>query len=285
MRAEITGCRLALTMLFNTQTNLDKARELINSDDEKQLYYACLELRYALEKIAYHKLRLRLDKITIEEIAAWQPRRALDRLMELVDENLDQDSILRMGPEEEFGVAPPVDKFVTVGQTKGINPKEIGKHWQKLGSHLHISMPNSKHEQPEKPSSDNLKTYLKEVVNYIEKLCSSNFDAHFSQNVTTKCSKCEQSIIRNAKLLNEGDIVQCQNNECPASYIVHKEKDEFIFEPFFMSLDCNKCGEKTYYHANIFLKIPYTSDFLTKCHNCQSIHKVRWSLEYALLEQ
>lgn len=264
--------------------NLEKAKTLIESNDPEQFYYACLELRYALEKIAYEKLRLRLDKITIDEIAAWQPRRALDRLMDLVDKHLDQDSVLLMGKEHEYGVSPPADEFVSLGRTKGINPKEMGKNWQKLGSYLHIKMPKNKSHHPEKSSSEKLKSYLEDVIKYIDELSNTNIDAHFSPNVTFQCSRCEQTIVRNINLLKDGDVIQCQNNECIASYIVHKEENEYKFEEFLIPLECKKCGKETLYHANDLLKIPYTNDFITKCRECSAQHKVRWNLEYALMK-
>ena len=66
-------------MVYQTEPHTERAREHLESDDYNRLIYACLELRFALERIAYQKLPLRLDKITIEEIRAWQPRRAMDR--------------------------------------------------------------------------------------------------------------------------------------------------------------------------------------------------------------
>ena len=64
-------------MVFQTEPHIERAHEHIDSGNSDRLAYACLELRYALERIAYQKLQLRLDKITIEEIGAWQPRRAI----------------------------------------------------------------------------------------------------------------------------------------------------------------------------------------------------------------
>lgn len=267
-------------MVFNINKNINTAKSLIEKNDTDQLYYACLELRYALEKITYQKLKQRLDKITIEEISSWQPKRALDRLMELVDEHLGQDTTLSMAREDQYGVAPDAAKFFHVGTTKGIDPKKIGKHWQKLGSFLHIKMPQTKSDHPEKPDATTLKEYLGEVIDYIEKLTSTSFDSFFSMNVTVKCSRCEQSIVRNSKLLKEGDIVQCQNPQCPASYIVHKKEEDFIFEPYLFTLECDKCGQKADYEANAFLKMSYRDSYRAKCNGCGAEHNVRWSLEH-----
>lgn len=98
-------------MVFQTEPHIQRARAHIASGEKDRLAYACLELRYALERIAYQKLQLRLDKITVEEIGAWQPRRAMDRLMELVDEHLTKDSTLSVAPESEPG-KPATEGFV-----------------------------------------------------------------------------------------------------------------------------------------------------------------------------
>lgn len=272
-------------MVFNTGDNLTIAKELISSDKEHELYYACLELRYALEKVVYQKLKLRLEKITIEEIAAWQPKKALDRLMELVDEHLKQDTSLSMAREKELGVVADDAVFMHVGTTKGVDPKQIGKHWQKLGSYLHIKMPLSNSDHPEKPSSSHLKTYLEEVVKYVEELTSTNFDAYFSQNVTFKCGKCSKSIVRNRVLLKTGDIVQCQTPECVASYKTEFKNDDILFEPYLFNLECTNCRKEVSFEANAFLKMPYTSSRIAQCHGCDHKFYVRWQLEYASVKQ
>jgi len=132
-------------MVFQVEPHLGRARELLESRESKHLRYACLELRCALERIAYQKLKLRLDRVSIDEIARWQPKQAMERLMELVDEHLDKDATFRMAPEDSNGTAKD-DAFTTMGTVAGIKPRDIGKHWQKLGSYLHARMPKTKNE-------------------------------------------------------------------------------------------------------------------------------------------
>lgn len=268
-------------MVFHTGPHLQRAREHIDSADADRLVYACLELRYALERIAYQKLQLRLDKVTIEEIGAWQPRRAMDRLMELVDEHLTKDSILSMAPEKEYG-KEATEGFVTVGQNKGVSPRELGKHWQKLGSHLHVQMPKKKGEHAPKPDEATLHKYLDEVIKYVEELTSTGFDSHFSMTVRFQCGKCEQSIVRNSGLLKEEDVVQCQNPQCNASYITRVKNEQFTFEPYLITLDCKKCGESARIEANAFLQMKTNEGKTFVCDKCGTRHLVRWLLKYGL---
>jgi DNA replicative helicase MCM subunit Mcm2 (Cdc46/Mcm family) len=241
-------------LVFEIEPHIQRARAHIDSGDTDRVFYACLELRYALERIAYQKLQLRLDKIRIEEIGAWQPRRAMDRLMELVDEHLTKDSTLSVAPESEPGT-PATDGFVTVGQTKGVSPRKIGKYWQKLGSFLHIQMPKKKGQISSNPDVAALRTHLEEVIEYVEEVTSTGFDAYFSQNVTFTCGKCDRRIVRNSELLKEQDVIHCQNPECTASYITHIKGGEFTFKPYELPFECKSCHETTWIEANPFLQM------------------------------
>ena len=54
-----------VTMVYATEGHVQRADEHIECGDVDRLRYACLELRLALERIAYQKLQLRLDDIAI----------------------------------------------------------------------------------------------------------------------------------------------------------------------------------------------------------------------------
>ena len=44
-----------MRMISGTEPHIERARKHLENEDPHQLRYACLELRYALELIAYHK--------------------------------------------------------------------------------------------------------------------------------------------------------------------------------------------------------------------------------------
>src|SRR4029434_6528478 len=126
-----------------------------------------------------------------------------------VDEHLAGDSVVRIAPDNNTGWPSDVE-FTTLGTTKGIKPKDLATHWQKLSSFLHAQMPKKKGDHPKGPDPQALRAYLREVINYIEQITSTRFDAHFSNVVTFPCGACNQSIVRNSDLLKPGDIVRCQ---------------------------------------------------------------------------
>lgn len=269
-------------MVFRTDNHIDRAKALIEKGDISSLRYASLELRLALERIAYQKLQLRLSDIGIDDIAGWQPKRVMDALMELVDPDLDQDFALSMG-EREGGGDPQTDIFTPLGSNKGINPKDLGKHWQKLGYFLHMSMPKKKGEHPLDPLPAKLKPVLEKAIAYIEDVTSTRFDSHFSEKRTFTCGACKQLIVRNAKLLKDGNVIQCQNPSCDASFIAHEEGDRFYVESYLITMPCKGCQQDMNFDANRLLKMPYDQAFVARCGKCKARHQVRWMPQYGLL--
>lgn len=268
-------------MVFRTEPHIERAKALIEKGDVTSLRYACLELRLALERIAYQKLQLRLSDIGLADIAGWQPKRVMDTLMELVDPDLDSDFTLSMG-QREGGGDPETDTFTPLGTNKGINPRDMGKHWQRLGHFLHMSMPKKKGDHPQDPQPAMLIPILEKTVSYIEDATSTKFDSHFSTKVNFTCGTCKQLIVRNAMLLKEGDVVQCQNTACDLSYIAHKDEERFSFEPYLFRLQCKSCDEEMSFDANRVLKMSHDRRFVVRC-QCGARHQVQWTPQYDLL--
>lgn len=268
-------------MVFRIEPYIERVREHLESEAPHRLRYACLELRYALERIAYHKLRNRLDKVSPEEISAWQPNRVMKILMELVDEHIDRDYTLQIAEEIKPGVVSEKG-FSTLGKVKGISPRKFGGHWHKIGYYLHVQKPKEKGDMPVEPDAEELKPYLEEVLRYVEEINETGFDAHFSLNATLKCCECKQKIVRNLKLLENGTVVQCQNPNCDASYIIRIKNDETCYDPYQIPLDCKNCNETMYFEANIFLKMKHDEYILVSCDKCDARHVVDWNLRHVL---
>lgn len=265
-------------MVFGTDPHLERARRFLDSGDRDDLRSACLELRFALERVAYQKLQLRLDKISFREIGAWQPRRVMDRLMDLVDNRLTRDSELRIASDDS-DAKDTEREFLTLGVNKGVNPKNLGKYWHKLGSYLHVSVPKKKGERPQEPDELELREFLDSVFQYVENITNTQFDVHFSQNVTFSCKKCGQSIVRNSEILNEGDVVQCQNDNCNASYIAHETDGNFTFERYQLYFECKNCDERTYIEANALLKLERNTKTRVPCASCGAKYDAEWTIQ------
>lgn len=171
--------------------------------------------------------------------------------------------------------------FQPVGTNKGVNPKDLGKHWQKLGSNLHVSMPKRKGEHPKGPDPVALRVFIQEVIGYVENITSTGFDSHFSVKVSFACGACKQTVVRNSQVLKDGEIVQCQNPACDASYRVHKQGDQFTFETHTLDIPCNNCKGTVHIAANKLLKLDYWERVAVLC-GCGTRHVVVWRLYHAL---
>ena len=265
-------------MVFRVEPHLERVNALIQSGSHPELRYACLELRLAIERIAYKKLSLRLGGVSSDEIRAWQPKRVIETLMELVDPHIGADFVLSVG-RRPGGGDPKSDSFQPVGRTEGISPKQIGKYWHKLGSFLHMEKPSVKGQEPTEPDAEKLKRFVEEVLSYVAKLSATRFDAHFSENASLHCPACPELTIRNRQLLQDNDIVQCQNTQCDESFVTHVSGDEFSFKRHTIDLTCPACGEINVFAANKFLSLPRGHSEFVTC-DCGERQVVLWQLCY-----
>jgi len=143
-----------------------------------------------------------------------------------------------------------------------------------------MSVPAKKGDHPKEPDTAKLSAFIAEVIAYVDDMTSTAFDMHFSEKVTFTCGACRQTIVRNSRLLKDGDIVQCQNSACDASYEARKDGEQFLFKPYLISLECKSCGEPIDTAANRLLSIPY-DQARTVCYKCGARHRVVWGLQYA----
>jgi hypothetical protein len=111
---------------------------------------------------------------------------------------------------------------------------------------------------------------------------SHTLSAASINRVTFECGTCHQTIVRNARLLKEGEIVQCQNTACVASYKAYTESDDrYRFEPHLIKIPCKQCNGTMHVPANMLLKLPYWESATVLC-ECGTRHVVRWQLAHAL---
>ncbi len=265
-------------MVFQTDANLERAKALTTAGDEASLQYAALELRIALEKIAYSKLQMRLSGVPHDELRKWQPKRVIDMLMQLVDPEIDRDISLRISPEDAEG-RPTT--WHHLGNTKGVSPRNIGAYWQKLGALLHARMPKTKEDDiPPFSVSPSSAQFLSDVADYIADTTASQFDAHFSNDVNFECIKCAGPIARNIKTLRQDEIVTCANPSCGFMYRTIREKDEFTFHPIQYKLECANCERTLYIDGNRVLGLDYHERLNTQC-ECGSEYTVGWKVHYS----
>lgn len=92
-----------MTMEFNKENCLNRARKLLENEDDTILRYVCLELRFCIESITYEKLKTYIKRLPFSIIEKWQPPQAIKALREL-EPLADEDFELFIFPESSSGV-------------------------------------------------------------------------------------------------------------------------------------------------------------------------------------
>lgn len=266
-------------MAFNVRHHIKRAKEHLESGEDYRIFYACLDMRYALEEIAYQKLRTRIKYISDKELKGWQLSRVMNMLENLLDKHIGRDGTFSIAEQKDPNVLPETG-WKHLGDNKGVSPKYISKHWHTIGSFLHIK----------KPTRNEVRTYhnvieirekLDEIIKYVENITSTGFDGYMCNTITIECNLCEQRIIRNADLLEEENIVQCQKPDCVASYIVTRQEDGSFEHKLNTITTICKCGKKVSYDANVLLDMDKTQQNLYKCEKCGTKIISMWKLYYS----
>jgi ribosomal protein S27AE len=224
-------------MNMEKRSCLERARIQLADGKSESLRYACLELRYCIESIAYEKLRLYAKQIPAAVLDVWQPRRVIDMLEEY-DPLANKNYTLRIRSEIPDGGR---DKLVFSGEHRTLSPIILKKHYNKLGNYLHVPTPAQ--AKKEKASSDaELRKYLEELVSLIEPICNNILDANIAEVVNFECQQCGQPIFRNKASVVKNSFVTCLAECCQAQHEAYEADGKYFIrlrQAEFLCPDCN----------------------------------------------
>jgi hypothetical protein len=144
--------------------------------------------------------------------ANWQPKKVMAVLLEL-DPNADKDSVLAVGIEEEFGVSKDIQ---ALGCEKVLGMAELRKHYDALGSYLHVSTLKQSISGAH-PDAVKLRSRCAEIVKFVEAVLASTFyNITLGQFAVVDCQECGRKL---RKRIPPGQpTVKIECFECPASY-------------------------------------------------------------------
>ena len=257
-------------MNFNTQAILKRVRGLIQQDTEESLRYACLELRFCIERIVYDKIYTYRKRIPEELFDVWQPKKVLKLLLEFEP---DSEREYHIGIQVTKDETLPPGKPIRIPH-KAITFNHINKHYDKLGNFLHVPTIRQRQQQKEIPH-EKLRVYLSEVLEMLEGVSGEMLNANFAVVVNFKCSECHTLIIRNRDGLKHDGCVVCP--ECKAQYIWKKLEDD-IWETELRTVRfiCSACHTENFleYHR---LK-PDMRVVCVKCHRKFLLNHYRWAI-------
>lgn len=221
---------------------LRRAEDELASSDNQRLKYAALELREAMESLTYDRAEAYKDDYPPEQFETWQPRRVMALLLE-IDPNADKDSAIAFGLEPSLGETPEV--MHSLGSEKVLNMKSLKKHYDALGSYLHV--PTLKQQQMSaKVDFAGMRARCETIAAFIKDvLASPVFNSTFGNFATLDCMKCGKPIKKRYPEGKAEIIAKCFN--CNAGYRVRAiDSGQCEWKPDVVELTCanKECGAK-----------------------------------------
>jgi hypothetical protein len=224
---------------YLAKQRLAKATELLKTDGEDDLIYACLELRKCIEAMSYELLTGYLSEVPLKAFETWQPDKVMKELLR-VDAEADHSSRIRMRREGQDG--EPNGKWMDLGEDRRLKAQRATKAYHQLGNFLHVPTIRQTREgtpfdaKVARERAEAIRAELEHVLD------TSIWNANFSVSVTISCTECEAPIKRRSSILDNGEMVEC--GSCGQLFDVeHKPDDTFFFVPVSYSWNCEVCNE------------------------------------------
>ncbi len=188
--------------------------ELASNDDER-LKYAALELRIAMESLAYERVLSYRSELPADKLKLWQPRKIMEVLLEL-DPTADKTSSLAIARQSSPGV--PAEPFRSMGTDRVVSNKEIKKYYDKLGSYLHAPTVMQA-EAGSTTHPDRIRERCRQIADIIgDALSSPVFNVNLRSSATMPCGRCGEQIVRR---LPPGEVeVDAACPKCDAGYTI-----------------------------------------------------------------
>jgi DNA-directed RNA polymerase subunit RPC12/RpoP len=245
---------------------LKRAKSLLASGDDAALRYACLELRYCMERITYDKLRAYAARLPPEVLARWQPPQAVEALVEL-EEDADQDYNLAVALESSPGV--PSGPFTMVGHHRALKVSWLKSAYHALGSVLHVPhATDGRSRKLDNPAA--LRTRVTKIIEYLEPVVASTLTATLAKTVEFRCGLCRRQVVANAKAARKRGWVVCLYPDCQAQHEVKEdEKNDLWFTVNDTSFTCTGCKTEMVFPER---RIALGREFV--CPNCGLKHQV-----------
>lgn len=217
-----------------SREHLKAASEQLETGSDSALKYAALELRMAMEAITYDRALAFKEEFPTEEYDTWQPKKVMAVLLE-IDPMTDKDSTIAFGLEEEYGV--PAKQMTSLGTETVLNMGVLKKHYDALGSFLHIQTIKST-KAGKTVDHKKLRKRCEEIWAYLDKVLSSPiFNSTLGVFSSRECAECGKKI---RKRIPQGEnTIQVECSNCIASYRVSDSGAyQSVWEPLQQEIEC-----------------------------------------------
>lgn len=194
---------------------LKRAQDEMASGDDQRIKYAALELREAMESLTYDRALAYKDEFPPQEYETWQPKKVMAVLLD-IDPLADKDSSLAFGIEPSPGEKPEV--MHSLGSEKVLSMKTLKKHYDALGSFLHVQSLKQRRAGV-KLDYPAMRKRCENIVDFLgEVLRSPVWNSTIGTFATLDCENCGKPI---RKRFPPGqDQVKAKCHECGVTYAV-----------------------------------------------------------------
>ncbi len=221
---------------------LKRAEHELGTLDDERLKYAALELRMAMEALTYDRAQVYNQEFPPSEYETWQPRKVMTVLLD-IDPTADSDATYAIGLEKEYGVRS--ERMDSLGTEIILNMETIRKHYDALGSYLHV--PTLKQVRCSKPHDfSKIRRRCEEVASSVRQVLSSPvFNVTLGSFASLPCMECGKPMRKRMPYAKKEVSAQCY--DCGASYlIINKGNREVEWMPQQHEIPCanSSCNHK-----------------------------------------
>jgi len=224
----------------DARKHLERFEHEFRSGDKARLKYSALELRMAMEALTYDRALLYMDEFPASEYKTWQPRRVMSVLLE-IEPLADKDCSVAISVQETYGT--PASIMSPLGSEKVFNMATLRKHYDALGSYLHVQTMKQAIEG-KSINYTRMESRLEDIAKFVKEVLSSHiFNVTMGVFSKCECIQCGKTI---RKRVSDKQQVQAKCDECNASYtVISKESGKVDWRPNRSEITCanSDCNE------------------------------------------
>lgn len=219
---------------------LARARDLLAKNELAATRHACLELRLAIECLAYQQLDSYLSEVPDDAMRKWTPREVIAQMLE-IDPKADRTSTIAIGREEEQG--QPSKDMKVLGEDRRFTLKWANRSHNALGNFLHVPTLHQM-ETGKAPDHGTMTAKAEEVASVIEHtLATPIYNVNFGNFYHIDCV-CGRSFRRREGSFTVDQGIVCPNVDCRTIWdVVSEDGTDVHFKPRQTEFVCPGCNE------------------------------------------
>jgi hypothetical protein len=222
---------------------LARAKTLLAQNQIATTRHACLELRQAIEHLAYQQFEAYLNEVPDDAMRKWTPREVIAQMLE-VDPKADKTSTLAIGREDVPG--EPSKDMKVLGEDRRFTLRWANRSHNALGNFLHAPTLHQL-ETGNVPDHGTMRDKAEEIAVVIEHtLATTIYNVNFGNFYHVPCV-CGRNFKRRAGSFTPEVGIVCPDVKCRTIWdVVSEEGDKVELRPRQTEYVCPGCNEKRY---------------------------------------